>query len=73
MFGIEIGREFLKKRKMKMSQGVKVTINTIDENENKITGEGIICKRINTELYEIWSEELQSILLLNPKEFIENQ
>jgi len=56
-----------------MSQGVKVTINTIDENENKITGEGIICKRINTELYEIWSEELQSILLLNPKEFIENQ
>jgi hypothetical protein len=72
MFGIEIGREFLKKRKMKMSQGVKVTINTTDENENKITGEGIICKRINTELYEIWSEELQSILLLNPKEFVEN-
>jgi hypothetical protein len=68
--GIIIGKIFLEKREI-MSQGVKVKINTTDENQNKITGDGYICKRINAELYEIWSEEHQSVMLLTPEEFIE--
>lgn len=52
--------------------GVKVVINTFDENQNKINGEGYICRRLNSDLYEVWSEELHTILLLSPEEFEEN-
>lgn len=55
-----------------MSKGVTVQIKTTDENNNEIKGEGCICRRLNAELYEVWSEELQTILLLSPKEFIES-
>jgi hypothetical protein len=51
--------------------GVKVQINTKDDNQNEIKGDGYICRRLNSELYEIWSEELQTILLLSTKEFEE--
>lgn len=54
-----------------MGQGVKVKINTIDENKNKIISEGYICRRINANLYEIWSEEHQCLMLLSKEEFVE--
>lgn len=54
-----------------MGQGVKVKISTIDENKNNITGDGYICRRIHANLYEIWSEEHQCLMLLSKEEFVE--
>lgn len=55
-----------------MSNGVLVQIKTKDENQNEIKGDGYICRRLNVDLYEIWSEELHEVLLLSKDEFEEN-
>jgi hypothetical protein len=51
--------------------GIKVKINTIDQNNKEVSGEGYICRRLNADLYEIWSETTQELLLLSKEEFIE--
>lgn len=52
---------------------IKVTIDSIDDATGKIGGEGYIIRRLNTNLYEIWSESHQTVFLLNKQEFTEIQ
>lgn len=54
-----------------MNQGVKVIINTNYEDGQIINGEGYIMRRLNYDLYEIWSEESQTILTLHRDDFLE--
>ncbi len=54
-----------------MSIGVKVLINTKDGNGHTITEYGYITRRLNSQLYEIWSESSQVTYLLSPEEFTE--
>lgn len=51
--------------------GIKVKIKTTDQNNNEINCEGFICRRINVDLYEVWSEENQTLFLLDKSEFEE--
>jgi hypothetical protein len=51
--------------------GIKVKIKTIDQNNKEVAVEGYICRRLNADLYEIWSEELQTFLWLEKDEFKE--
>ena len=54
-----------------MDTGVKVLINTKDDNGNNIAEYGYITRRLNSQLYEIWVESSQSTYLLSPQEFTE--
>lgn len=51
--------------------GIKVLIDTKDENSHKICDYGYILKRLNSNTYEVWAESLQSLLILHPDEFAE--
>lgn len=51
--------------------GVKVLINTKDEKGRDICDYGYITRRINAQVYEIWSESYQTVFLLHPEEFTE--
>lgn len=51
--------------------GVKVLINTKDINGNIISGDGYILRRLNVDIYEIWAESLQSVLILDKEDFTE--
>lgn len=51
--------------------GVKVLISTKDVNGNIISGDGYILRRLNVDTYEIWSENLQSVLILDKEDFTE--
>ena len=51
--------------------GVKVSIDTKDANGNTVDGDGYILRRLNVDVYEIWSENLQTILTLDKDEFKE--
>lgn len=51
--------------------GIKVKIKTADQNNNEVVGDGYICRRLNADLYEIWCETTQELLLLSKEEFIE--
>lgn len=53
---------------LKKNMGIKVKIKTLDSNQNKI---GYICRRLNSDLYEIWIKDSNSLLLLEKKDFIE--
>ena len=66
-FGLKIGKEYL----VKIMNGIKVKIKTTDQNNNEINCEGFICRRINVDLYEVWSEENQTLFLLDKSEFEE--
>ena len=55
----------------KMSQGSKVLINTKDGNNHDVCDYGYIVRRMNAQLYEIWSETYQVSMLLSPEEFTE--
>jgi len=50
--------------------GVQVLIETEDE-EIRIKGHGYIVRRINAQVYEVWSESHQTVFLLHPSEFVE--
>jgi hypothetical protein len=54
-----------------MSIGVRVIINTKDDNNNPVTEYGYIVRRLNAHLYEIWGESSQIIFFLSPEEFTE--
>lgn len=54
-----------------MSIGVKVIINTKDDNNHIITEYGYIVRRLNAHLYEVWGESSQTTYLLSPEEFTE--
>lgn len=50
----------------------EVIIKTLDQNQ-EIKGKGSICKKISENLYEVWSEELNSILILNKDQFVNSE
>lgn len=56
---------------MMENYGVKVLIDTKDDNNHKICDYGYILRRINTHAYEVWAESLQSLFILSPEEFVE--
>jgi len=51
----------------------EVIIKTLDQNNQEIKGKGYICKKISENLYEVWSEELNSILILNKDQFVNSE
>lgn len=51
--------------------GVKVLIDTKDENNHRICDYGYILRRLNAHTYEVWAETLQSLLFLTPEDFTE--
>lgn len=51
--------------------GIKVKIKTIDQNNKEFVGEGYMCRRLNVDLYEIWCDTTQELLLLSREEFVE--
>lgn len=54
-----------------MATGIKVLINTKDDNNHAITEYGYIMRRLNAQLYEIYGESSQVIYHLTPEEFTE--
>jgi hypothetical protein len=65
--GIEIGIKYLAKRKAKMP-GTEVKIK-LKENNKTLISKGYILKKIYDHLFEIWSEEENTILTLSPDQF----
>lgn len=47
----------------------KITIKAKDENGNEVGGEGYIIKKINKKTFEVWSENLHSVIILGMKDF----
>lgn len=53
---------------MKKNQ-TKIKIKTKDENNQEINGEGYIIKKLNKKTFEVWCENLHSIVILSEKDF----
>jgi len=51
--------------------GVKVLIDAKDYNDQEIIGYGFILRRLNAQAYEIWTEMMQTVVILHPDEFKE--
>ena len=54
-----------------MGNGVEVKIILKDENGNIAVSKGCILRRLNVHLYEVWSEEENTILTLSTDQFEE--
>ena len=54
-----------------MAIGIKVLINTKDDNNHTITEYGYIMRRLNAHLYEIYGESSQTVYQLTTEEFTE--
>lgn len=54
-----------------MSLGIKVLINTKDDNNHTITEYGYIMRQIDANLYEIYGENSQTIYILRSSDFTE--
>ena len=54
-----------------MGDGVEVKIILKDENNKVVTSKGCILRRLNVHLYEVWSEEENTILTLSTDQFEE--
>lgn len=69
--GMITTNKFSRKRGQKMTTGVRVLINTKDNNDNPIVEYGYITRRLNAQLYEVWGDPSKITYLLSPKEFTE--
>jgi hypothetical protein len=47
----------------------KITIKAKDENGCEVSGEGYIIKQLNKKTFEVWSENLNSVIIIGGKDF----
>lgn len=52
-----------------MENQSKIIIKTKDENGCEVNGEGYIIKQLNKKTFEVWSENLNSVIIIAGKDF----